>query len=496
MDNDGLTDSKSTYVRTAAEIYVYPSTAETIPGEAFRIDIRIQNVRDLFGWQMSLSWDASVLDFVNATEGNFLKGIDDNPTWFIYKIYEDQAGNDSITIGCTRVGNVLGVDGSGTLASLIFRTTGPGVTILDLNDTALVDSRPTPFPIEHYATDGQVISEGTLAHDVAITYVDIYPRQTTPGRVVQIDVRVENQGSATETFNVTAYCGDQITATVRVWYMPRGAAQWLGFKWDTTGVAEGTYTIRLEADVVPEEADTADNTYVGGFVTIIVPKITIDPSSGPIGTKVTVKGYALPTYAGLYLTFDDQLMGLIYTNETGELTAIFNVPLSEVGQHVVKVTVSYYMYPMILEAPFTVIDVAPLDVAVDVGAIYFKGETAEFYIQTTLRGKAIDATSLTAQLRNPDGTTQTLTPTRIDTGLYSVEYAIGGKGSVTGTYTLLVEANYSTDTVSSSGTNIKTFLVKPTWERELPRMAALSITSIGLIGGMLVLWKKEKKRYL
>jgi preprotein translocase subunit Sss1 len=65
-----------------------------------------------------------------------------------------------------------------------------------------------------------------------------------------------------------------------------------------------------------------------------------------------------------------------------------------------------------------------------------------------------------------------------------------------GTYTLVVEANYSTDTVSASGTSIKTFLVKPTWERELPKMAALSIMSIGLIGSMLVLWKREKKRYL
>ena len=443
----------------------------------------INGVRDLFGWQVQLSWLASILDLANVTEGDFLKGIEENPTLFIYKTYEDQVGNDSVVIACTRLGAVLGVDGSGTLASISFRATEPGSTILDLFDTILVDSRPTPFPIEHYSTDGYVVSEGPPIRDVAITFAEAYPTQTLPGNVVRINALVANQGTATETFNVTAYYDDQKIETITVWFLPRSVSQWLEFKWDTSGVAEGTYTIRLEADPVPEETDTADNTYFDGVVTVTVPKITIDRSSGPVGTKVTVNGHGFPASVGLYLNFDDQLMGLIYTNTIGEFTATFNVPLSEVGQHAVKVTV-YYMYPMTVEAPFTVIDVAPLDVAMDVGAIYFKGETAEFHIQTALRGRAVDATSLTATLRKPDGTTQTLILNRIDTGLYIAQYEIQGKGSMTGTYTLVAEAQYSTDTVSASGTSIRTFLVKPTWEREAPKMAALSITSVGLIGGI------------
>ncbi len=499
VDNDGLIGSTLKYLTTVPpepEVYVYPSTVMTTLNDTFTVDIRIQGVANLFAWEVSLSWDASILDFVDVAEGAFLKGIEDNPTFFVYKTYEDQVGDDSIYIACTRLGYVNGVDGNGALASVKFRTTGSGSTILDLYDTELADDRPTPYPIEHYSTDGYVISQGTPIHDVAITYVDVYPRQTTPGHIVGIEVEVQNQGTAGETFNVTAFYGDQVIGAARVWYLPRGTYQWLVFSWDTTGVAEGTYTIRLEADVIPGETDTADNTFVDGVVTLVVPKITLDPSSGPVGTKVTVIGKALPVNAGLYLTFDDQLIGLLYTNETGEVTAVFNVPLSEIGSHVVKVTVSYYMHPMTLEAPFTVTDATPLDLAVDVGAIYFKGETVEFYIQTALRGTAVDATSLTVQLHRPDGTTQTLTPNRIGTGLYTAEYKINGKSSMTGTYTLAVEAQYNTDTVSASGTSIKTFLVKPTWERELPKMAALSITAIGLIAGMLVLWKREKKRYL
>jgi PKD repeat protein len=505
-DDDGLTATTSKHVEvlltpppppTQPIIYVYPPVIETYAPDVFTINVNIANATDVLAWEISLSWDAYLLDFVGATEGDFLKGPEEVPTYFVTPVvFEDEIGRDYVVIGCVRMGaGVSGVNGDGTLTAITFRVEDAGETTLDLYNTKLRDS--VPNPIYHTSEDGYVKSFVTTPiHDVAITYVDVYPTQILPGQVVEISVRVENQGNTAETFNVTAYYDDQIIETIIVWFLPRSGYQWLEFKWDTTGIAEGTYTIRLEADVVPDETDTADNTYVDGAVTVIVPKITIDPSSGPVGTKVTVNGYGLPARAGLYLTFDDQLMGLIYTGETGELTAVFNVPLSEVGQHAVKVTIYYYPYPMALEAPFTVVNVTPLDVAVDVGAIYFKGETAKFHIQTVLQGTAVDATSLTAQLLKPDGTSQALTLTKIDTGLYIAEYRIEGKGSMTGTYTLVVEADYSTDTVSASGTNIKTFLVKPTWERELPKMAALSITSIGLIGSMFVLWKREKKRYL
>jgi hypothetical protein len=491
---DGYVKSTAT-TPTMPIIYVYPPMVETFAPQMFTVNVNIANATDVFAWEVKLSWDAYLLDFANVSEGNFLKGIEDNPTFFITQIFEDEVGRDYILIACTRIGgDILGVNGAGPLAAVTFRVEDAGETTLDLYDTKLRDSEPDP--IFHISMDGYVRSTMiTPVRDVAITYVDAYPTQVLPGNVVWIDVTVANQGTQTETFNVTAYYDDQIIGTIIAWSLPRGTSRWLEFRWDVTGIAEGTYTIRLEAEVVPGETDTADNTYVDGTVTVVVPKITVDPTSGPVGTKVTVSGHGLPSYYGLYLNFDNQLMGVVYASETGELTATFNIPLSEAGQHVVKVT-SPYMYSWILETPFTVINVAPLDVTVDVGTIYFKGETAKFHIQTVLEGAAVDVTSLIAQLLIPDGTSQALTPIRIGTGLYSVEYVIAGKGSVTGTYTLLVEANYGTDTVSASGTSIKTFLVKPTWERELPKIAALSITSIGLIGGMLVLWKREKKRYL
>jgi len=232
----------------------------------------------------------------------------------------------------------------------------------------------------------------------------------------------------------------------------------------------------------------------------VLPNMRITPISGPVGTKVTVNGTGFPfSYympGPAYLLFDDQFFAFAVADENGNMQASINIPLASPGPHTVKALITGYYPTYTLEEAFTVIDITPLDVTTDVGAIYFKGETAEFYVQTAFKGTTVNATSIIAKLNKPDGTTETSTPQRIATGLYKVRYTISGKGSMIGTYTLVVEAHYTTETVDSLGTIIKTFLVKPTWEREAPRIAAVSLASIGLISAMILVWRKEKKRYL
>jgi hypothetical protein len=313
---------------------------------------------------------------------------------------------------------------------------------------------------------------------------------------VWTDVLVANEGTAYETFNVTVYCDDTLIGKAVCWRNP-GESYWIGFAWVTAGVAEGVYTVRAEASIVPGETDLADNVYVDGNVTVILPKISLSPASGPVGTKVKVEGHWFPSNAGGYLTFDDQLIGLVFVDRNGNLSAEFNVPLSEAGSHVVKVVLSYYSSALTdAKATFTVSQVAPLDVNIDVGDIYFKGETVEFYLQTVFNGEAVDATSINPTLYLPDGRTQTLTWQRTAKGLYKIRYATNGKGSKTGTYNLVVEAGYTTETVDAHGTSIKAFLVKSTWEREMPRVAAFSIASLGLVSAMLVIWRRERNRLL
>jgi hypothetical protein len=223
---------------------------------------------------------------------------------------------------------------------------------------------------------------------------------------------------------------------------------------------------------------------------IVVPSISTTPASGPMGKKAQVTGLGFGANELIILSFDDMFIGPVPSDSAGSFSFAFCIPLSEAGPHAVKASYGNNY----VQTTFVVIAMSPLDVNVDTGAVYFKGETAEFYVQTAFNGKPVDVTSMNITLYLADGTTLGLTYQRITTGFYKIRYAITGKGAMTGTYTISVVSRCTTDTIDAYGTSIKTFIVKPTWERETTRMAALSVASIAVVSGMILIWRREKKQ--
>jgi hypothetical protein len=222
----------------------------------------------------------------------------------------------------------------------------------------------------------------------------------------------------------------------------------------------------------------------------VISAISVTPLSGPMGTKVQVTGLGFGANEHVVLTFEDMQIAEINTDDSGSFTATFNIPLALKGQYQIKAWYGNYC----AQTTFIVTEVGELDVNIDVGTMYFKGETAEFYVQITFYGKPIDVATMDVKLYMPNGTITTLAYSRIATGLYRIRYTISGRGSMIGTYTVVVEVTQASSALDAYGTSIRAFIVKSTWERDAPKMAALSITSIGLIGSMLILWKREKKR--
>ncbi|MDH5451212.1 MAG: cohesin domain-containing protein [Candidatus Bathyarchaeota archaeon] len=103
-----------------------------------------------------------------------------------------------------------------------------------------------------------------------------------------------------------------------------------------------------------------------------------------------------------------------------------------------------------------------IDVSIDVGKIYFKGEIAEFYILTSDYGKAVDTTEIKAYLYYDGTLFASLTDAieHVTTGLYMISYSIPSDAEP-GTYTLLVEAEF----FEAKGTNINSFLISSTFEQ-------------------------------
>jgi len=97
-------------------------------------------------------------------------------------------------------------------------------------------------------------------HDIAITSVVPSPTKVTIGEIVTINVTVANQGHFNETFNVTVSYDNIFIETETGISLESMNSTILTFTWNTTDVAKGTYTIKAQASVVPDEIDTADNT--------------------------------------------------------------------------------------------------------------------------------------------------------------------------------------------------------------------------------------------
>jgi hypothetical protein len=156
-------------------------------------------------------------------------------------------------------------------------------------------------------------------------------------------------------------------------------------------------------------------------------------------------------------------------------TLSWSTEFAQTGNHVVKIettqvphetnltnNVEYSNAVQVAQLSTTV---PPLDVSLDVGAIHFRGEIAEFYILVTSSGRRVDV-SLNASILFSRTITE-LSSTdieRVDTGIYSVYHQIPANAS-TGTYALVVdvsrlilELNFT-----QTGSSLKSFLVSPTF---------------------------------
>lgn len=115
-----------------------------IASEIF-LEIKVENVTDLYSWQVNVTFNNSTVKPTEIFEGSFIKENTQSPhgTFFISSI-EDQY----VLIACITMGAYPGVNGSGTLCSIVFE---PFYGISDLtfeNGTCLIDSSQDAIPYD------------------------------------------------------------------------------------------------------------------------------------------------------------------------------------------------------------------------------------------------------------------------------------------------------------------------------------------------------------
>ena len=221
------------------------------------------------------------------------------------------------------------------------------------------------------------------------------------------------------------------------------------------------------------------------------PGITLSPASGPVGTNVHahVTGFPSSSFTPdqVLMSFDGNFLG-IATNLNGTFDFTFNVPEVQPGSHLVKALDEFSSAS--LSASFTVTTLDTLAISLNVGTLYFPGESAAVYTLATLSGTPLNSTSVRLQLllTRPDGTVVTLNNTFVGAGLFKSVYAIPRNGLI-GTYAIVAKASVR-DLQNVSA--IAAFEVKPSWlTAQGPALATTGATLLGVVSVAAVLWRRR-----
>jgi hypothetical protein len=242
----------------SATVAVSPASVTAGVGQDFSVDINASGVSDLYGWEFKLGWNASLLGLVDVSEGPFLRSSGN--TFFTYYL---NTTDEHVVADCTLEGQIPGVGGNGTLATVMLHTANAGECSLNLYDPILLNSNEEQINCSTVGGYGNFIIKRVSS---------VVPRKTIVGLSysLNVNVTVGNPDNHSETFNITLYANITTVGNITVTNLPNGTFTLITFVWDTTGFSYGNYTVSAYAWPVPGETDTSSNC-TDGNVTITIP---------------------------------------------------------------------------------------------------------------------------------------------------------------------------------------------------------------------------------
>lgn len=294
-----------------------------------------------------------------------------------------------------------------------------------------------------------------------------------------------NTATPPYTFLTYSFDDDPIYSTnvlVGILLLPNGDGEWTNFP-----VGDGTLsTITFEAIAQPGEPqplvssaltltdtqlindnlDDIPHTAQSGQYEILPLSFTVEPADLYTQQRVTLTA-KLPGYRTTYnWNFGDGTSTI--RTEQGTGTTSMNHIYASPGTYDITLTCAvgdvfsgvFTSSPAAQTAIVQANNQPTIDIVIDSGSVYFRGETAEFSILTTNNGEPIGTTKMEALLYHGSLLSANLTALvqTVTTGLYRVAYSIPADADF-GTYTLLVKAEY----YNARGTSTKAFQISQTF---------------------------------
>lgn len=113
------------YQESPAQIVLNPDTPSPAIGDTLCVDVNIAGTTGLYSSAFDLTFDPAALQFLNASQGDFLNS-DSGATFFEAALLNGEQSSGIVVMGASRVGDIGLVSGSGTIATACFSVVGSG----------------------------------------------------------------------------------------------------------------------------------------------------------------------------------------------------------------------------------------------------------------------------------------------------------------------------------------------------------------------------------
>jgi hypothetical protein len=125
-----------------------PAVQSTGIGQNFTVNINVSDVVGLYGWQTGVTFNPNVLMCTGFYQGEFLRRPGGSTIFAQHYLDMNNTLGIVYSRGCTLLGPVAGVNGSGQLAYVTFTSVGVGVSDFHLTDILLLNMTIEDIPFE------------------------------------------------------------------------------------------------------------------------------------------------------------------------------------------------------------------------------------------------------------------------------------------------------------------------------------------------------------
>jgi hypothetical protein len=158
-DNTFIDGDVTVTLPPATCVHVVPTRTKMTLGVDFSIDVKIVNVTDLYGFEIKMSYNTTLLNAIRVTEGPFLKQA--GSTIVLVNETKDNEGYVRFAASLLTVEN--GANGNGTLFTAYFNSSleATGSTLATLSTVKLSNSQIQPIPRQLFNGTVEVVEIDT-----------------------------------------------------------------------------------------------------------------------------------------------------------------------------------------------------------------------------------------------------------------------------------------------------------------------------------------------